>query len=300
TGWRPIFLLNVPVGLVGLWLAARRLPETRAPRATHLDLAGTTLLAATLVAVLVPLTEGRALGWPPWSWLLLASAAVTGTAFCRTERRVERAGRTPLVPPSVLGHPSMRRGLLLAAPFFAGFSAFMFVYALVTQDALGLGPLAAGLALAPMAAAFLLASLQTPALVARHGRSVITAGALIQLAGLLVLAVTLTAAWPQVRPAQLGPALLVAGYGQGLVMSPLVRVVLSQVPLAAAGAGSGVMTTTQQVSLALGVATLGTLFVTLAPTGRLGALHATVVVVGIQAVVAAGLAWGSRGLPRTG
>lgn len=225
---------------------------------------------------------------------------MTGTAFCRAERRVERSGRTPLVPPSVLRHPSMRRGLLLAAPFFAGFSAFMFVYALVTQDALGLGPLTAGLALVPMAAAFLLASLQTPALVARHGRGVITAGALVQLAGLLVLAVTLAAAWPQVRPVELGPALLVMGYGQGLVMSPLVRVVLSQVPLAAAGAGSGVMTTTQQVSLALGVATLGTLFVTLAPPTRLGTLHATVVVVGIQAVVAAGLARGSRGLPRTG
>jgi EmrB/QacA subfamily drug resistance transporter len=297
TGWRAIFFVNIPVGVAGLVLASRLVPETRAPLRAHIDVVGTALLAVTLVAVLVPLTQGRALGWPWWSWLLLAVAPVAAAGLAAQERRVERAGRSALIPPSVLRHVSMRRGLALALPFFATFGAFMFVYALITQGYFGYSPLRAGLTLAPMAVAFLAASLATTRLVARYGRRVIGAGGLIQLAGLIVLGVTLVATWPQPTALQLLPGLTVMGVGQGLVMSPLFRVVLSDVPPEIAGAGSGVLTTTQQTSLALGVAVLGTLFVTLAAPDRLGGLHAALVVLGVQATVAAGLAVGSRGLP---
>jgi MFS family permease len=297
SGWRPIFLVNVPIGIVGYWFARRYVPETRAPAAARPDLHGTTLLGATVVSVLIPLTEGRALGWPVWSWLLLASAPVWAAAFAIVERNVERRGHTPLVPPSVLEHRSMRRGLLLAAPFFAGFGAFMFVYALVVQDALGFSPLVAGLALAPLAATFLLASLLMPRLVVRYGRTIITAGAVIQFVGLLALGATLWGSWPDVSAAELAPALAVMGFGQGLIMPALIRVVLSEVPVASAGAGSGVLTTTQQVSLAVGVASLGSLFVSLAPADRLGTLDATLLVLAVQAVVAVGISFGSRGLP---
>jgi EmrB/QacA subfamily drug resistance transporter len=296
SGWRPIFLVNVPIGIAGWLFAKRHVPETRAPAASRPDLAGTALLALAVVAVLLPLTEGRALGWPGWAIGLLASAPVWVAAFLVTERQLEMRGRMPLVPPSVLRHRSMRRGLLLAAPFFAGFGTFMFVYALVVQDRLGFSPLLAGIALVPLAATFLIASLALPRLMARYGRTVITAGAILQLIGLVLLVATLEAAWPSVGAVELAGALAVMGFGQGLVMAPLIRVVLSEVPIAEAGVGSGVLTTTQQVSLAVGVATLGTLFLTLAPANRLGTLHAADVILGIQAVIAAGIAVGSRGL----
>jgi MFS family permease len=218
--------------------------------------------------------------------------------FAWYERGLERRGGAPLVPPSVVRHTSMRRGLALIAPFFALFAAFMFVYALLTQGALRWTPLQAGLALTPMALTFLAASLATTPLVARYGRSVITAGALVQLAGLVVLVPSLVSSWPSVSVLDLMPGLAVMGAGQGLVMSPLVRVVLSEVPPEVAGAGSGVLTTTQQTSLALGVAAVGSLFVTLAAPEHLGPLHAAVVVLVVQAVVAAGIAAGSRLLPR--
>jgi hypothetical protein len=157
----------------------------------------------------------------------------------------------------------------------------------------------AGVTLAPMAVAFLVASLQTSRLVPRYGRAVVTAGALAQLAGLAALGVTLAVTWPRVEPAQLTAALAVMGYGQGLVMPTLLRVVLSDVPVEVAGAGSGVFTTMQQVSLAVGVGTLGTLFVTLAPAARLGVLGATLLVVAVQGLVAGGIAVGSRGFART-
>jgi hypothetical protein len=187
----------------------------------------------------------------------------------------------------------MRRGLLMLAPFFAGVSAFMFVYALVFQGTLGYSPLKAGLTLAPFAVAFLLVSLQMSRLVTRYGHRVVTAGGLVQLVGLLGLAATLFARWPDVHPLVLVPALTVTGAGQGLVAPALFRQILSDVPVSEAGAGSGVLGTTQQVSLALGVATLGTLFTDIEPAGRLGVLHATMLIVGLQALVAAGVAMAS-------
>lgn len=296
TGWRPIFLVNVPIGVIGWVLARRHLPETRSPRATRPDLPGTALLAASVVAVLVPLTEGRALGWPLWSQILLGTAPLWVVAFVAVERRLESLGHVPLVPPSVLRHRSMRVGLVLVAPFFAGFGAFMFVFALLAQDRLHYSPVKAGLALAPLAATFLIASLLMPTLVGRFGRRVITAGAVIQLVGLVLLVLAWESSWPGVGPADMAAAFLVMGFGQGLVMPTLIRVVLSEVPVEEAGVGSGVLTTTQQTSLAIGVATLGTLFVTLAPATKLGMLHAAVVILVVQALVAVGIAVGSRRL----
>jgi MFS family permease len=295
-GWRPIFLVNVPIGLVGLVLAKRYVPDTRHGAPAPIDGPGTVLLGAALLAVLVPLTEGSSLRWPAWTIALLIFAPIAAAAFASVERRAERSGRSPLVPPSLLRDPSMRRGLLLALPFFAGFGAFMFCYALLVQEGLHASALTAGLGLVPMAAAFLLASLSTSRLLARFGAKVLFAGGLLQAAGLVILGLTVYLGWPHLSVIDLAPGLAVAGLGQGLVMSPLFGIVLSAVPAALAGAGSGVLTTTQQSALALGVATLGSLFLTLAGDGT-GIRTAFIVVLGVQIVVALGVAAGARGLP---
>ena len=252
-----------------------------------------------MVSLLIPLTEGRAVHWPWWSWLLLASSPAWVVGFVRVERSRERAGRDPLVPPSLLRHRSMARGLLLAAPFFAGFGAFMFVYALSAQGALGYSAVKAGLALTPMAVAFLIASLQIARLVVRWGRTVITVGSLIQLVGLLMLIWTLEQSWPHFTPWDLLPSFTVMGFGQGLCMPSLIRVVLSEVPIASAGAGGGVFTTMQQLSLAIGVASLGTLYLSESTPARLGPLHAVVLLLAVQAAIAVLVAVGSRLLPRS-
>jgi MFS family permease len=296
TGWRPIFLVNVPIGLVGLVLAQRYVPDTRHGNAARVDGRGTLLLGATVLAVLVPLTEGRSLGWPAWTIALLAIAPFTAAAFALTEVRVERAGRTPLVPPSLLQHASMRRGLLLALPFFAGFGAFMFCYALLVQVGLHDSALTAGLGLAPMAVTFLLASLSTSRLLASYGARVLAAGGLLQALGLIVLGITVYLGWPHLSVLWLAPGLAIAGAGQGLVMSPLFGVVLSEVPPTVAGAGSGVLTTTQQTALALGVATLGSLFLAMAGDGA-GVRNGFITVLVIQVAVAMVVIVGARRLP---
>ena len=294
-GWRPIFLVNVPIGIVGLALAWRLVPSTRSTEPARVDVPGTALLATAVLALLVPLTEGRALGWPAWSWALLALSVPVAAAFAIVERHLESSGRHPIVPPSLL--PGMRRGLALGIPFFVGFGAFMFVSALTLQRGAHFGALRSGVTLVPMAVAFLLASLTTARLAARFGRRVLAAGALLQAAGLAGLAATVLSAWPGVDPLDLAPGMIVAGAGQGLMMPLLFTFVLAGVPAERAGVGSGILTTTQQTALALGVATLGSLFLSLSGAGSLGIEKAFVAVLGAQIAIAAGLAAGSRLLP---
>ena len=297
-GWRPIFLVNVPIGLVGLALAWSFVPATRSSEPARIDAAGTALLALAVLSLLVPLTEGRALGWPAWSIALLALVVPALAAFVVVERRLERAGRHPIVPPSLVRLPGMHRGLVLVVPFFLGMGAFFFVCAVALQEGAHLGPLRSGLALAPMAIAFLVASLTTARLAARYGRRVLAVGGAIQAVGIVVLAADVLEHWPHVDPLNLAPGMIVAGVGQGFVMPLLFGFVLAGVPAARAGVGSGMLVTTQQIALALGVATLGSLFLSLAAPSSLGVRDAFVVVLAAQAAVAAGIVVGSRLLPQ--
>lgn len=294
-GWRPVFLINVPVGIVAIALALRALPDTRSDRPAQPDLVGTALLGATVLALLIPLVEGRAQGWPAWTWVSLALAAPLGFALLRVEQRVEAKGRTPLLPPSLLQLPGIRRGLAIALPFFTGFGGFMFVYAELTQFELGWSPLKAGAALTPMAVAFLAVSLSTARLVARWGRSVITAGGVLQLVGLVVLALSVATLGASVTPIDLAPGMLIAGTGQAMVMSPLIGVVLSDVPPHAAGAASGLFSTLQQSALALGVAVYGSVFLGFLP--RYGESQAFLLAELVQIASAVGVVALSRRLP---
>jgi MFS family permease len=292
TEWRPIFLVNVPIGALALAVVFRHVPPTRSERPASVDLPGTLLFAATLTALLVPLAEGRTLGWPWWTWSVLALAPVLAVGTYRVERRTERGGGAPLLPPSLLQFRSMRRGLSLGLPFFLSFGGFMFVFALTVQDGLHANALHSGLAIAPFAVAFLIGSLLTPRAIDRFGRAALGGGAVVQSAGLVLLASTVAGGWPDVPLVALAPGLIVAGFGQAFVFGSLFRLVLADVPVHLAGIGGGVLVTLQQSGLALGVATLGTLFVSLGSGGT-----GFAVIVGIQAGLALVLAVGSRTLP---
>ncbi|MER7466945.1 MFS transporter [Streptomyces sp. NPDC097981] len=279
SGWRSVFLVNVPVVVLGLVLGARAVPETRSDRPASVDVPGTLLLALSLVSLLLPLTEGRAAGWPVWTWISLGIFPFAAAAFYLTERRADRLGRTPLVPPSLLRLQSLRRGLAMVVPFSIGFSGFMFVIAVVLQQGLRMGPVAAGLALVPMALAFFAASLAGPRLVGRFGSRVVTAGGVLQAAGVVLILLAVLRGWSDLGLAALAPGVAVAGLGQGLQLPVLIRLMLSDVPADRAGVGSGVVITTQQSALALGVATLGSLFLALAPLmGMRDALAVTLLV----------------------
>ncbi|MGH7881818.1 MAG: MFS transporter [Candidatus Dormibacteraceae bacterium] len=290
--WRPIFLLNVPVGIVALLIAASKVPETQASTVASVDGWGTVLLAIAVVCLLVPLAEGGELGWPLWIWFLLAGAPIVGIILLVVERKVEGVGRVPLLPPRLLAMRSMWLGLVAVIPYFATFGGFMFVIALALQRGAHFSPLYAGLSMVPLGAGFFISSISSSWMVGRFGGRIIVIGSLFSVLGLLLLALIALTMWPALPPLFLGPALFIFGWGEGYVMGPLFRVVLSKVPDSASGVGSGVLVTVQQISLALGVAVLGGLFS--AFSGSLGIGDAFALTLGLQAmamVMVAALTW---------
>ncbi|WP_424705499.1 MFS transporter [Kitasatospora acidiphila] len=297
SSWRAVFLLNVPFALATGVLALRAVPESRSDAPSRVDLPGTLLLCAALLSLFVPLMEGRAVGWPLWTWVSLGLFPFIAWAFIAVERRSEAAGQTPLVPLSLLRIPEMRRGLGIALPYFGNFGAFMFILAITLQQGLHLSPVDSGWALVPLAVGYFSTSLAGPRLIGRFGSRVITAGSLIMPVGLIVLMVTVLTDFKHLGIFSLLPAMFLIGSGNGLVGTPLFRVVLSTVPLERAGVGSGVLATTQQSSLALGVATLGTLFLSVVPT--MGMAHALALVLVIELAGAAVVTFLSTRLPRS-
>ncbi|TDU89057.1 putative MFS family arabinose efflux permease [Kribbella voronezhensis] len=291
-GWRTVFLVNVPIGLATLLLASRTVPATRAAKPAPIDRAGTILLSLLLILLLIPLSEGRAAGWPIWSWLSLAAVPAAAYALLRVERAKELRGVLPLLPTRLLSVPAVRTGLVLIVPFSIGFGGFMFVFAIALQQGLHLGPVEAGVALAPLAVCHLTASLVGPRLVNRFGTRVLVGGGLTQIVGLAVLAAVVLREWEHLTPLMLLPGMALCGFGTGSQIPVMFRVVLSGVPAEFAGVGSGLMVTIQQASLAVGAALIGTVFLSL--TGPLhgsgGALAGTIaaiaVLIGLTATLA--------------
>jgi MFS family permease len=294
TAWRPIFLINIPLGLAVLAAARHVVPATRSEHPVGIDLVGTLLFGATLIALLLPLTEGQDLGWPAWTWGVLALAVGLAITTFQVERRIERRGIVPLLPPSVLRLPSMWRGLALLLPFSVGFGAFMFVFALTTQDGLHYDALKGGLAILPMAVLFLCGSILSPKLIGRYGRGAMAAGGAVQAVGLALIITVMLTAWPHVSLLDLAGPLALSGAGGSMLFTGLFRVTLADVPAHHAGVGGGTLITLQQSGLALGVATLGTLFLALEPHG---VSHAFAAAIGAQLAIVLLLILGARALP---
>jgi hypothetical protein len=172
------------------------------------------------------------------------------------EKRVEARGEVPLLPPSPLRLRSVSRGLVMVLIFNMGFGAFMFVFALTVQYGLHADALLGGLSILPMAMAFLAGSLVAARLITRFGRGAMSAGALVQLAGLAWLVTVLASGWPQVSLWDMAGPLALVGAGQSMLFAGLFRAMLADVP-AHLGSIGGALITLQQSGLALGVATLG-------------------------------------------
>ncbi|KAA2263042.1 MFS transporter [Solihabitans fulvus] len=259
-GWRAIFLINLPVGLVALTFAARWLPRGRAASRPRLDPVGVVGVSGSLALALVPLALGREAGWPAWTWLAMAASVPALVGTLAWERRIARRGGEPLLDLALFRAGSFRTGLAVNVAFMASFSSLMFTVTLLLQAGLGASPLHAGLTFAPLAVGSALSSILGRGLIARHGRRVMTFGSALTGVGVLGLAVELRVLGADLTPPWLLLPLGLAGIGSGLTLPSVLGVALSGVRPAKAGAASGVLTTTQQFAGATGVAVLGALF----------------------------------------
>ncbi|MER7076535.1 drug resistance transporter, EmrB/QacA subfamily [Saccharopolyspora kobensis] len=285
-GWRMIFLVNVPFGLVAAALAARRLPAGSG-RMARFDPIGAVTVSLTLAVVLVPLAVGREAGWPWWTWACLVAAAPIGLLAVRTQLGLARRGGEPIIDPRLFGNRRYLALLVASALFQLYFGALMFTLTMLLQGKLGNSPVTAALVFLPQGVLFTISSMLGGRLAARYGVRVLLSGGGMAMAGLVALAGTLAATDGQLPSWWLAPPLALVGLGNGFLLPPLIGAALAQVRPEQAGAASGAFTTTQQFANALGVTVLGTLFFALAGPRLVTADMATEVLCAVYVVLIA-------------
>ena len=290
-GWRSVFLINLPIILLAVPAALVLLRESTGERTARLDVPGALLLAAGLLALVVPLIEGREQHWPWWCVALLIASGPVLVSFWRFERRQERLGGTPLVYPSLLKARGLQRSLS-ATFFFYWLAPFFLVFAVYEQVGLGHNALATGFAILPLGVGFLLGPLCSPRLARRIGARTAALGMLLEVLGALAACMLALAQAPAWLPAPL----FLIGLGQGIALPALVRLNVDQVDPRWAGLAAGLVSATLQISAAVATALVGGLFFTLAPDGggarltQVGFAFATLTI-GAALAVAAALSW---------
>ena len=236
-GWRAIFLVNVPLGIVGFVGALRVMPHTAGTRATRLDPVGMVLATFAAFAVIYPLVQGRELGWPLWSFGLLTAGLVGFGLFGLWERRHrERA----LIEPSLLRNGAFTSGLLVAVCFFACMIGLNLVLSLFCQLGEHFSPLRTGLTLAPFALGIAFTAPASYPLAQRFGRVSMQVGFAVMGAGIALLGLMVHGAGGDVSVWTLVPGEFIAGLGMGIALPPLFDFILAGVESHEVGSASGV------------------------------------------------------------
>ncbi|MFL6120756.1 MFS transporter [Actinophytocola sp.] len=256
--WRAIFLINVPFGLAAAALAWRVLPRRGGEDPTaRLDLTGVALLTAASALLIIPLIQGRDLGWPAWTYAMMAAAAVLLALFVVSERH----SRHPVIAPSLFRKRGFVVGMVVVAGFYASLSAFVLVINLLLQQGMHWTPLRTGLTLLPWALGTAVAVLLAGAVLAEKlGRASLHLGLSIAVVGLLALWWSVAHWGADLTAWRLAPALLLTGFGSGLVFVPLFDFILGDATTEEVGTGAGLLNAAQQFAGAVGVAALGTVF----------------------------------------
>lgn len=259
--WRPIFLINLPVGIAGLILGRRFISESKAPKALRLDLAGVVLVTLGLLMLLYPLTRGRDLGWPVWGHVSMAASLLVFAGLVAFERRKARRDGSPLIELSLFKVKSFAAGVAVQLTFGVVLGIFFLVWTLYMQMGLGWSALRAGTTGIPFSVAVSVAAgISVQKLVPRFGRKVLQTGALLMIAGLLLYIGEAARYGMGITSLQMAAPLVVMGVGMGLIVAPLTDAVLSGVPKEHAGSASGLINTVQQMGTALGLGLVSVVF----------------------------------------
>jgi hypothetical protein len=274
TGWRMIFLVNVPVGAFALLAGWRLLPDV-APVACgadrgRLDLAGVALAGTGMFMLVFPLVQGRSLGWPAWVFVLLAGSVVVLAVFARDQVRRKRSGATPLVEPSIFGRRAYVSGILFSLVFVGSLGGIIVIFSVLLQVGLGFSPWHSALTTAPWAAGAFAGSAAGGIAMQRFGRRVLQVGLAVETIGLLGIYVALRAAGPHVGSLDLLAPMIAGGVGMGMVFVPLFDIVMAGVEPYQMGSASSVLGSVNGLATSLGVAGLGAMFFAIAGPGGAG------------------------------
>ena len=258
--WRPIFLVNVPIGIFGILAGFLVLHPSRTERAPKLDLPGVGLISLFLVMLILPLAEGQQVGWPNWMLTLLVLSFPVLGIFVIYERRRTDKGEDPLVDMDLFRHRSFAVGIPLTLLYYVTASGLFFTLVLFLQSGLGYSPEISGLSFAMFNIGFITASLLGPRLVHRFGTRVLSLAYLLETVGLGWIILALNSYGSGLTIYELAAPFIVFGGGAGFALSPLLGVILSGVPSQEAGEASGVVSTSFQIGNTIGISLFGLLF----------------------------------------
>jgi EmrB/QacA subfamily drug resistance transporter len=260
--WRPIFLVNVPLGLLAL--VAGTMLITRIPGNSTLknDYVGIGIFGLATALVVFPLIEGRSYGWPSWAFVMVAAAIVVMGLFYFWERRQEKAGRSELLSAQLLRNGNFLLGAGLATLFFSGIPGFFLVLAIFLQSGFGFTPILSGLTTIPFSLGVLVISALSSRLGGHYLRVRVILGAVLLAIGMAWLRLVVSAVGEVVEFWSFAGPLAVSGVGLGIGVPPLFQTILAGIPPRDAGAGSGALQAFQQVGAAMGVAIVGEIFFT--------------------------------------
>jgi EmrB/QacA subfamily drug resistance transporter len=270
-GWRLLFWMNVPLGVIALLFAIRLLPKTQVHERdrAQLDLVGIVLLALAILGLMLPfvLTTGAQTDDPNrWLWLLLL--VVAGAAFFFWERRYLALGKSPAVHFSLFRTASYRNGLLIATAYFAAVPPYFLLVTLFLQEGLGLEPVFAGMVSIPFALVSALTSWIGGHLVDRLGRALVLGGLLAVVVGFVLVLIAGLYASADGAPWLIAAAMIVTGAGGGFVISPNQTLTLGEVPVTQGGVAGSMAQVGQRVGTAIGVAAIISTFYAALYAGR--------------------------------
>jgi MFS family permease len=263
TTWRPVFLINVPLGVLLLAIARRTLPADRMRQAQRLDLGGVIALSVAILLLVLPLILGRDLGWPGWTWVSLTASPLAFAAFVLVQRRSTARGGHPMVNLHLLASPAISWALSSQAVATAAYFAILFVLALYLQQGLGASPAYSGLALVSWVAAFGVAGPILGRLSGPRKRLAAPAGAAIMAVAFAGIATGLL--YGKTAGAVLMTFLGLGGFGLGTTFSGTLDHLTSVASSRYAADISGLFNTTSRIGGVIGVAVFGTAYLEMAP-----------------------------------
>ena len=256
-GWRLIFLVNLPIGIVSLLAAWLYLPETERHSGTKIDLSGVLVLTLALFCLIYPLIQGRAAGWPWWSFALLILSGVILWCFFYDQQRKKASGKAPLIDTALFKFHDLNIGLAAVLFHFIMHTSYLLLSAVFLQNGLGLSPLTSGLYFVAPGILFTMSSIGASRLILKYGTPVLQVGiAIIVITFALQIVYFKTGA----SVAMLFTLQALYGLGNGLVLPSLLNITLRSLPPQFAGAAAGIYSTVQQTSSALGICLVGGLF----------------------------------------
>lgn len=275
-GWRLIFLVNVPVGIVALLIGGRFLPvgAPSVQSGSGLDLPGVVMAGTGMFLLVYPLAQGHELGWPGWAFGMMAAAVLVLAGFGWHQARRRAMGRATLVEPSVFRHRAYTMGIVFSIAFIGSLGGLVMIFNVLLQNGLGFTPWHSAVTTAPWAAGAFIGSAAGGIAMAKHGRRVLHAGLIVEAAGLLGIYAALRFAGAGIGSIDLLAPMAIGGIGMGMVFVPLFDIVTAGVRPQEMGSAAGILQTVNSLAMSLGIAGIGAIFFSLTSGSSHAAAHA--------------------------